>query len=430
MALIDRKIPPMINDIKNVSYLPTEILKTSNGIDLHVISGGSSEIIQIHILFDAGTAFSNKNLLPQFANNLFKEAPYGKDPDKTAEFFDFYGCIVSGYTGNRFAGIKIILPKLYADKILPMIADLIKNPALPEKEFRILQKNSYEKIKKNLTINKFLAVKTLSTQLFGAKHPFGLKLSENDVYELKYDEISDFVKKHYALNNCKIILSGSIDDSIISLIDTNLGCLNTGDQKKLNLPHFPIKESKNNFKYIEKDGSMQSSIVVGIFLDPEKEDDIFSLNILNTVLGGYFGSRLMKNIREDKGYTYGIGSFITTFPDDRHILRIATEVGIEYTSQALDEIYNEIKKLKDYLVSNEELRNVKNYMMGEMLGYFNGPFLTANTYLKMLENNNSLSYFDQQTEVISNTDTAEIQHLAANYFQIEKLQTVIVGKKN
>ncbi len=427
MTQINRKIPPKIKDIKNIDYLKPDINRLDNGIDIYVINGGTAEVVQVDFVFDAGAEFSNKSLLPAFANNLCKEAPKGTKPDDFSEMLDFYGCIFNGFVSNRFAGFKLLMPNNYAGKILPVISDLIKNPALPKKEFEISQKTNYQKIQRSLLKNKFLANKIINTQLFGNKNPFGLDIKPDDIYKINLNEISEYVINQYNSNDCKIIISGMAEKKVIDLLNKNLGQSNWGNNNHNNHNKYPVKESSEKYKIIEKKDSLQSSIFVGKFLDIKNEEDIFSILVLNTALGGYFGSRLMKNIREDKGYTYGIGSFITAYPD-KYVLKITTDVGINFTKQTIDEIFKEITKLQKEKIDETELKLVKNYMMGDMLNSFNGPFPTAATYLKLLETNHNHEFIDNQINKILNITPEEIKKCAVDYFEKDKFYTVVVGK--
>ena len=157
-------------------------------------------------------------------------------------------------------------------------------------------------------------------------------------------------------------------------------------------------------------------------------DEFFKLQILNTVFGGYFGSRLMSNIREDKGYTYGIGSAITSM-EDAMFFFLSTEVGADVTNEALKEVYFELDRLRDELVSEEELVMVKNYMLGSMLKSSDGPFSMADKYKAVYFKGEDLSFYDRYISMVNNVTSEELLEVAKKYFDPEEMLEVVVGKK-
>jgi predicted Zn-dependent peptidase len=155
--------------------------------------------------------------------------------------------------------------------------------------------------------------------------------------------------------------------------------------------------------------------------------DFLKLNILNTILGGYFGSRLMKNIREEKGYTYGIGSVLISLKKEGFLV-IVSEVGSAYTKKTLHEIFKEIRRLREEKVSPEELTLVKNYMMGDFLRSFDGPFAISESYRSMLDFHLSMDYFSRVIKTIKSITADEIMDLANLYLIEENFVRTIAGK--
>jgi zinc protease len=190
-----------------------------------------------------------------------------------------------------------------------------------------------------------------------------------------------------------------------------------------------ITTSKAEKVYEEKEGAIQSGIRIGKVLDVRfGTDEFFQLQILNTILGGYFGSRLMSNIREDKGYTYGIGSAIASM-EDAMFFFISTEVGADVTNAALIEVYFELNRLRDELVSEEELVMVKNYILGSMLKSSDGPFSMADKYKSVYLKGEDLSFYDRYISMINNVTSEKLLDVAKKYFDPKEMLEVVVGKK-
>ena len=149
--------------------------------------------------------------------------------------------------------------------------------------------------------------------------------------------------------------------------------------------------------------------------------------MLNTILGGYFGSRLMANIREDKGYTYGIGSGLASFVNGGYFA-VSTEVGADVTKQTLEEIYKEIAILRKDLVSSNELETVRNYILGHFLRSVDGPFSLADKFKGIWEFGLDYSYFDNYFAAVKTVTPKELRDLANKYLKEEDLIECVVGK--
>ncbi|HNQ68731.1 MAG TPA: insulinase family protein, partial [Bacteroidales bacterium] len=320
--MINRKIAPKTKQIKNLNFIQPQKVKIDNGAKLFILKSDSTPIVKITVVFKAGIEFENIKLQSVFANSLIKEAPKGMSPDETAEFFDFYGCHVESFTANDNAGFRLYVPQKFINEVLPVFAEILKNPLLPEKEFEISKNKYQETLKNNLTKTKYVAMRGLNTELFGNNHPRGYEIVPEDIHSLFLKDISDFVEQNYLISESMIQISGMVNEETLELCKN---IFNTEKGERTNSKKdLESIESKNEFRLFEMNDSVQSSIYIGKNLDKLSEEELIDIDILNTVLGGYFGSRLMKNIREDKGYTYGIGSFIAEY-NDCAVLKITSD---------------------------------------------------------------------------------------------------------
>jgi predicted Zn-dependent peptidase len=182
-------------------------------------------------------------------------------------------------------------------------------------------------------------------------------------------------------------------------------------------------------KMVKKPESVQSSIRIGRKLFTKKHPDFFKLFVLNTIFGGYFGSRLMSNIREEKGYTYGIHSVLDSKINEGS-LYITTEVGSDVCDAAIAEIYKEMKRLRDEPVEPDELKLVRSYLLGSILAGIDGPFKTAGTVKGMIAFGLEMDYFYQLVATIKTVTPSELQECANKYFQQKDFCEMVVGNRN
>jgi predicted Zn-dependent peptidase len=222
-----------------------------------------------------------------------------------------------------------------------------------------------------------------------------------------------------------MIVSGRIPERAFDLFEKYFGDLHsekihTEDSKNV------IKGESRKKEHIKKKGAIQTAVRIGSPTINKRHPDYPGLKFLNVLLGGYFGSRLMKNIREEKGYTYGIHSAVSSF-DLSGFKLISTEVGKENSGQAIDEIYKEIRLLLKEPVAQDELEVVRNYMSGEMVRMFDGPFAIAESFKAVWEFGLDLNYFVGMMNTIRTITPDEILRLANTYYRLDDLYEITVG---
>jgi predicted Zn-dependent peptidase len=154
--------------------------------------------------------------------------------------------------------------------------------------------------------------------------------------------------------------------------------------------------------------------------------DFNGLYVLSTILGGYFGSRLMANIREDKGYTYNIYATLDAMLFDGYFC-IGTEVGNELVEPTIKEIHHEMKLLREELVSTEELEMLRNYLMGNFLAMLDGPFNISELLRTMLIEDLPFSSFEQMIETVNTIQPEQLRDLACKYLNPDNMWEVVVG---
>ena len=310
---------------------------------------------------------------------------------------------------------------------LPVISDLLCNSTFPEHEWEIMRSNRLQKYTVNLGKVGFVAGKRFQELLF-AGTPYGTSFDENDYKSLQIEELKNFYSQNYSPTSAKIFLSGKIDSHVSQLLEDTFGQL-SGNGKFLPAIEIPqLSNSIERKQFIPKDDAIQSAIRIGRRLFSKNHPDYFGMKVLTTILGGYFGSRLMTNIREDKGYTYGIGAGIIPYCSDGYFY-ISTEVGSDVCALALTEIYKEIELLRNELISESELELVKSYLLGTLLKSFEGPFERMERFKNYHLYGADEQYYQRYTKDIRNITPLQIQHLAKTWLQEDDLLELVVGKK-
>lgn len=424
---VDRTIPPPFRTIDRIDVRRVNTDELDNGIKLFTLSAGSQEITRIEFIFRAGMYHQPRTLVASCTNSLLESGSANYSASQISEGIDFYGSFLELHVDQDYATVTVFALNKYLSETLTYVADIITRPVFPENEFAIHLATKKQKHAINSQKVNILARRKFSTLIFGASHPYGVDVAEEDFETLNTNHLRDFYARRYNHTNCSIIAAGNLPSDLKQVLNGFFG-----HAWGAVLPYdadlvSPSGKSGGEFLF-ERDDAIQSAIRVGRLLFNKTHDDYFAFQVLNTILGGYFGSRLMANIREDKGYTYGIGSGVTNLVHGGYFF-ISTEVGAEVTRQALDEIYAEIDRLREDLVPDFELETARNYMLGNFLRSVDGPFALADKFRAIWEYGLGYSFYDRYFREVKSVTPARLRELANQYLVRETMIECVVGKK-
>ena len=309
---------------------------------------------------------------------------------------------------------------------LPVIKDILTNSIFPEKELETYIRNQQQKLQVSLQKNDVLARRNFNKALFGDSI-YGYAPVADDYKTLLRDDMLAHYQQQYQPSNCTLIIAGKIEEETLQLLKHTFGASWANPAETADTSQQEVQPSTEHFYFIEKPEALQSAIRIGMPLINRTHPDFSRLQVLNTVLGGYFGSRLMTNIREDKGYTYGIGSGMSSLKHGGALF-IATEVGADVCRLAVSEIEKEINILKTELIPAGELTLVKNYMLGALLGSLENVLSHADKFKNIYFSGLGYEYYDRYTHIIKTIPADELLALANKYLNFDGFYKVIVGK--
>lgn len=423
MNVLNRKIAPKFREIEKINFsLPSE-KKLDNGIPYIEFNLGSQELIKIEFVFSAGSKYQEKPLVAGLTSSMLKEGTSSKSSLEIANAVDYYGGYLETDFNSDFATVALYTLNKHLESVLPILQDVLIKASFPKKEFdKILS------IKKQKYIINQEKVETLASIAYSRLIFKGTNYA-NQTTLASFDSISTedcqhFFSEYYSLNNATIFVAGKVNQTVFDSVNSLFG-KEKFSENNLNFSvgksiYLPTTES------IFKTDAIQSSFRIGKPMININHPDFTKLKVMNTLFGGYFGSRLMANIREEKGYTYGIGSVLMSKMDIANFI-IYTEVGKDVTQAALDEIRKEILTLQTEKTSNEELTKVKNYMLGSLLKNTDGPFDMLERYKTLYFHKLPSNYYNQYISEIKSTTSEEITKLAQTY--LNDLSVVVAGSE-
>ena len=312
----------------------------------------------------------------------------------------------------------------HLESLLPLVVDILTESQFPEEEFRNLKNITLQNLKVNQAKTSYLASVGFRQNIFGDSHPYGRSLKENAITEISLNDLKRFYNEFYTYKNCQIILSGNGDQDFYALFNKYFGKNSWGNTSKKS-QNYTI-QTKTGLTIIEKENNLQSSIRIGRPMFTLAHEDYFKSYILTEVLGGYFGSRLMKNIREEKGYTYGIHANIISHQREGYFV-IGTDVNKENTDNTISEIYKEIEILRSEPVPFDELETVKNYMLGSFFNSINTPFALADKFKMIHFNALDYSFYKKYIQTIQTITPEELKEMANKYFNKHQMTEIVAG---
>lgn len=421
----DRKNAPAIVDAVNfnLQLKPYKKLVLKNGVEVYTIEAGAEEVMSIEWVFYAGNARETQNLIAASTNFLLKNGTTRHTAFQINEHFDYYGSYLNRACYNETATLSLHTLTRYVTELLPMVRELLTDATLPEEELAIYKQNMKQRLRVNLQKSDFVANRLIDAYLFGEEHPYGKYTKLEDFDAVQQNQLADFYKRYYQQGRMILFVAGRLPAYLEQLLNDNFGDLPQGSVPAVDHPLQPAAEKK--YRVINDEKGVQSSIRLASPFPNRHHPDFLKTLVLNTVFGGFFGSRLMLNIREDKGYTYGIHSYLQNH-QQHSAWMISTEAGRDVTDATIAEVYKEMEDLREELVDEEELLLVRNYMMGGVLGDLDGPFQIISRWKNIILNDLGEDYFYRSIDTIKNVSAEELRELAQKYLRPEEFYELVV----
>ncbi len=399
--------------------------RLDNSIPVYHISAGTEDIVRIEFIFNAGNAVENTPLVASATNAMLSEGTRKYTASAINKMLDFYGAFFNLYADRDMGGIIIYALNKHLRKILDLTREMLFFPVFPASELKAMLRKRLHLFLVNREKVQTLASDLFFETLFGSDHPYGRQVTADDFGNLEPKILRDFHKKHYSPSSLAIIISGKTNDRVHNLINRTFGGINTPGSVQIKPVRIP-ENQKITCTHLEKKGALQTAVRIGSVTINKSHPDYPGLKITGMVLGGYFGSRLMKKIREEKGYTYGISSSVASLNLSGYQV-ISTEVSKKNTQKTIDEILKEIRLLQSVPVEKEELTIVRNYMLGEIVRMFDGPFAIAESFRSVWQYGLDNSYYYKLADKIRSIEPDEIISLAKAYYRIDDFNIITAG---
>jgi predicted Zn-dependent peptidase len=426
MTQLNRSVAPGFYAIEKLVFPEYQKIEIKNEVFLYALKAGTQAVIRLDLIFDAGLVRQLQSAQANFTASMLSEGTPTKSAFALAEALDYYGSYFQTHANADDAVATLYCLEKHLGQCLPLFMEALTESIFPEKELDIQKKNSLSKLSVNEKKNGYLCKKHYYKNIYGANHPYAAFSNAENIQAITRETLQQFYQNNYIQGLKYVMISGQFSESSITLISTHI------KNSKFEPKQFqqPVLNSLLNpgKHFIEKSDSVQSALRIGKSSISRSDADFRKLQFLNLIFGGYFGSRLMKNIREDKGLTYGIYSVLepNLYGASWYI---DTDINTKNRTAGIEEIYKEIEIIKTQPIPSEEINTAKNYYLGSFLKSLDGPFSLADRLKIIIDNNLTDNYYPEFVSILNNTTAQDLQGLANKYFSTDDIVEVVVGKK-
>ncbi|TAD86448.1 MAG: insulinase family protein [Bacteroidetes bacterium] len=429
--MLNRAIAPPITNAVDFDFnlKPYDLHTLDNGVQVLAVDGGAEDVVLVEWVFEAGNSWEKKSMVAGATNHLLKNGTATKTAFDINEQFEFFGAFLNRGAYNETSNITLHALSKHLPALLPMVAELITDAVFPQQELDIFKQNSKQRLSVNLRKCDFVAHQQIDALLYGSEHPYGKYSKMEHLDDLLQADLTAFYTQHYTQGSCIIFIAGKLPTNAVALLNQSFGQLPLTPLVVVpTAPKLGLQTAPNNRQVrITNDANgVQGAIRMARNFPNRHHPDFLKVQVLNTLFGGFFGSRLMSNIREDKGYTYGIHSYLQNHVEQSAWM-ISTEAGREVCEATIGEVYAEMERLRQTPIPQSELDLVRNYMLGSLLGDLDGPFqIMARWKNYVLHGINTEAFFHHAVGIIKTVSAEELQQLAQQYLQPEAFYELVV----
>lgn len=420
------KTPPVIHPM-DVQELPLPVVRNlPNGIPLYNISGDNSPALRLEILFKGGYAIQDKPLQATITNRMLREGAGKMTGQEISQKLDYYGAWIETYSSQNCNHLVLYSLSKHFLSIVKLLEDIIKNPTFTEDNLELVKRNGKACFEINSQKVDIVSQRYFENALWGTEHPLAHIVETSDYDNITRDDVKSYYRKVYNSNNCVIFLSGELTNDIYEGLSNCFGLEKWGSDNIIDKQSVQPPTTEYGKRKVSLPNSIQSDVKIGFMAMDASHENFHAFRFLSVLLGGYFGSRLMSNIREENGYTYHIASEVDAY-GHHNAFMISSETANEYVTPCINEIYKEIKRLYTEPIPETEVEHVRNYILGEMCRECEGMTAKAEVFVNAWLSGNDLSSVNEYLKVVKSITAQELSAVAKRWFGNDRPMIEIVA---
>ena len=397
-----------------------------NGVPLYLLDGADKGVVRFDILFKGGYAVQAKPLLAMFTNRMLREGAGALSAAEISQKLDYYGAWIDMYSSQNCNHITLYTMSKHFVPLLQVLEQMVKQPLFPQENLDIVKSNNKSYFTVNSQKVDVVSQRYFENSLWGDGHPLGHVVEAADYDSITREDLLGYYNNFYGSRNCTMFIAGSVDETILSSVADSFGSGVWGCECACGEAVVAPPAQVNGRRTIAVGGTMQSAVKMGFMAMDSAHPDFHKFRFLCVLLGGYFGSRLMSNIREENGYTYQIMAEMDAYGKGNAFM-ISSEAATEYVEPLIKEVYRELERLVAEPVSEAEMQLVRNYIMGELCREYEGQSAKSEVFINAWLSGVGFESVNRYIDEIKSVTAADLQCLAREYFKKENMIEVVVG---
>lgn len=420
------KTPPSINPVVvEKMALPVETVMP-NGVVMYTLVGGGKDIVRLELLFKGGYAVQSKPLQATFTNRMLREGAAGMSSEEISSKLDYYGAWIETYSSQNCNHVVLYCLRKHLASLVKLLESIIKEPLFPENNLNVVRANGKAHFEVNSKRVDTVAQRHFENALWGENHQLGHIVEASDYDNITRDDLIEYYNKVYCSQNLTVFLSGDIDNAVSGAVTEFFGVVEWGTPVGLKDTVVEAPSSSVGRHNVFVDGTVQCALKLGFMAMDISNPDFHKFRFLTVLFGGYFGSRLMSNIREENGYTYHIWAEVDAY-GKRNAFMISSETANEYVELCIKEIYRELNRLCNNSITESEVEHVRNYILGEMCRECEGLTAKSEVFVNAWLSGQSFASVNEYLDVVKTVSAKELNRVAKEYFKVENMIEIVVG---
>lgn len=426
-ATPDRTKAPAIHDMGQLTLPDGDSTVLANGVTLHTLSGGDTEVCRVKVIIPGGVAESPEPQLYQVANSLFLEGTLNHKGDTLADTLEYNGAWTSIELSTHHSALSLFTTNRAYPALLPLVSEMIMTPEFaPEATAHTLNKEA-ARLEIEQQRVAYRAGCAMRRMLYGENHPLAAVATPERLTAITPDELRQAHDARLDPAGMHVYLSGLLTDTMIR--DAERVFSGIPAHAPFPLPRLVFPEHTEGARtHVDMPHALQSGVQLSIASIGRNHPDYVALRMAVIALGGYFGSRLMLNIREDKGLTYGINAALYGY---RHssFITISSQTDPSTVEQLVDESVLEIERMKDpSTYTRDEIDRLSRYVLSELAGVLDTPFQRSDFLQTQVTAGTPAGYFAMQERTARALTPELLAGMATKYFDTTRLFVTTAGK--
>lgn len=423
---MNRTIAPLIHNFGTLTLPHVNKTVLPNGITIHFMSGGDIEVNRLTIALPGGEAESPDAGIASLATSMLLEGTSTHSGEQIANILEYNGAWINTSVTTHHSLITLFSLNDRLPSIIDLLVELVADSVFPEEAFAMILKRRISKVeidREKVTYHSGAAIRKM---IYGENHPLARTETPESLMKITTETAADFHRSRLDPKNVHIFFAGKLSDDLIELVVSAFSKVTSNRNYPLSPLSFP--ESPNaKEEVIVRPNSLQSSVIMAMPSIGREHPDFVPLRAAVTAFGGYFGSRLMLNIREDKGLTYGISASLIGYKA-KSFIYISTQTDCSKVPIVIDEVYNEVERLKDPdTYTPDEISRLSQFQLSNLASVLDTPFSVMDQYQTGITAGTSPDYFDKQQQLAHNLTPELLAEIATKYFDANLMCTAIAG---